>query len=65
MPKKNSASERALMPVSRVARALEVSETSVRRLVHEGRLACIRDADGRRLFDPDVVDAFKRQRAAA
>ena len=53
------------MAVSHVARVLELSETSVRRLVNEGRLSCFRDASGRRLFDPEAVATFKRERRSA
>jgi DNA-binding transcriptional MerR regulator len=64
MAKKSaSTSERPPLLASHVARALVLSEHTVRRYANNGTLPCTRDAAGRRLFDPDDIERFRRSRA--
>ncbi len=49
--------------LSEAARRLGLSETHVRWLADRGRLRAVRSAYGR-LFDPDDVERFARERAA-
>lgn len=55
------------LSVPEVARALQVSETIVRRLVRRGELAVAREErigqQTRRYFDADVVEALRKRRA--
>ncbi len=50
------------LTVSTVARALELSEDSVRRYVNIGRLRARRTRSGIRLFAPRDVEQFKAKR---
>lgn len=52
-----------LVGVSRVARALNTSEGTVRRLANLGRLPHVR-VNGQRLFELGVVERVGRERAA-
>ena len=47
-----------------VGRRLNVSTSRVAQLDREGSLRAIRDSSGRRLYDPDVVERFAREREA-
>jgi DNA-binding transcriptional MerR regulator len=46
-----------------VARRLGLSVSRITQLDREGKLPAERDSSGRRLFDPDVVERFARERA--
>ena len=48
-----------LFGVSYAARKLGLSETHVGHLVNMGRLTCIRDTSGKRLFTDDDLDAYR------
>jgi excisionase family DNA binding protein len=52
----------AQLGITHVARSLELSESTVRRLADTGAIPHVRDASQRRLFKPADVDAFKTQR---
>jgi DNA-binding transcriptional MerR regulator len=45
-----------------VARRLGLSTSRVTQLDREGKLPAHRDASGRRLYDPEVVEQFARER---
>jgi hypothetical protein len=47
-----------------VGRCLNLSTSRVIQLDREGRLKAIRDSAGRRLFDPNDVEEFAKQRGA-
>jgi len=51
-----------LFGVRDAARTLKISEPYVRYLTDTNRLACRRDANGRRLFRMKDIRAFSRQR---
>lgn len=51
-----------LMPISIAARALGYSAEWLRALADAGKIPCIRDALGRRLFDARVVQKVLRER---
>lgn len=52
-----------LLPTGMVARQLGLSVARVRQL--DERLRPYHSADGRRLYDPDVVEAYRAERDAA
>jgi hypothetical protein len=45
-----------------VARRLNLSTSRVTQLDREGKLLAYRDASGRRLYDPEVVEEYARER---
>lgn len=45
-----------------VARRLNLSTSRVVQLDREGKLPALRDSSGRRLYDPEVVERFARER---
>lgn len=53
-----------MMTTSQTARALGLSSERVRQLANSGRLACT-DSPLGRLFAPEVVEAFRRERTPA
>jgi len=55
----------AFLGISRAAQALRVSEPTVRNAADRGRLPCIRDSAGRRLFRIEDLRAYQRRRRAA
>jgi len=55
--------ERCLVGVSEAARRLKLSENTVRRFANQGLIPCTRDTSNKRLFDPDVLDRIKSERA--
>jgi DNA-binding transcriptional MerR regulator len=48
-----------------VARRLQLSTSRVVQLDREGKLIALRYSAGRRLYEPDVVERFARERALA
>ena len=48
-----------------VARRLQLSTSRIVQLTREGKLPVIRDSSGRRLFDPEEVERFARERESA
>jgi DNA-binding transcriptional MerR regulator len=53
-----------LLAPGAVARRLELSPSRVAQLDREGKLVALRDSAGRRLYDPETVEAFARAREA-
>lgn len=51
-----------LMTPGMVTRRLGLSLSRVAALDREGLLRAMRDSSGRRLYDPDIVEAFARAR---
>lgn len=51
-----------LLPISAAARELRFSVEWLRQLADAGRVPCIRDAGGRRLFDSTVIGRIARER---
>jgi hypothetical protein len=49
--------------VKKVARELDLSENSVRRLADAGKLTCTRDSEGRRQFNRAEILAKKKTRS--
>jgi DNA-binding transcriptional MerR regulator len=47
------------------ARRLNLSTSRLMQLDREGKLRALRDSAGRRLYDPDIVEQFARERAEA
>ena len=45
-----------------VARRLRLSTSRVVQLDREGKLPALRDSSGRRLYDPETVERFARER---
>jgi DNA-binding transcriptional MerR regulator len=54
-----------LLAPQTVARRLDLSTSRIAQLDREGRLPAIRDSAGRRLYDPEVVERFAREREAS
>lgn len=54
-----------LLAPKHVAERLNLSTSHVIQLDREGELRAMRDSSGRRLYDPEVVEAFAKQREAS
>ena len=54
-----------LLGSSETARRLRLHEATVRRWAEEGKLPCVRDSAGRRIFFAKDIDKVARERAAA
>ena len=55
---------KTLLAPGAVAKRLDRSVSRVVQLDREGKLVAMRDSAGRRLYDPEVVEAFAREREA-
>jgi DNA-binding transcriptional MerR regulator len=47
------------------ARRLNLSTSRLMQLDREGKLPALRDSSGRRLYEPETVERFARERAQA
>lgn len=55
----------SLLAPQDVARRLKLSTSRVVQLDREGKLPALRDSSGRRLYDPEAVEQFARERERA
>ena len=53
-----------LLAPKHVAERLHISTSRIIQLDRDGELCAMRDSAGRRLYDPQVVEAFAKQREA-
>jgi excisionase family DNA binding protein len=53
-----------LITISRVARLLNRSQSTVRKLTARGELPCTVTEDGLRLYDRDAIEVIARERRA-
>ena len=51
-----------LLTPGSVAKRLRISVSRVQQLDREGVLRALKDSGGRRLYDPDLVEQYARQR---
>jgi excisionase family DNA binding protein len=58
---RNKPSQQSLLGSTHAARALGISEQTLRRRADSGVLPHIRDAAGRRLFSNETIEAAKRR----
>jgi excisionase family DNA binding protein len=63
MPSRSQRKQAESLGITSVARALQLSETTVRRLADTGKLTFVRDSANRRLFQLADVVAFRHKRA--
>lgn len=61
----NEAVQFEWLGTSEAARRLRVHEMTIRRWTETGRLPCVRDSSGKRLFTAAMVDKFAAERAKA